>query len=182
MKYTPSPDYITHYNRGEPFRTVSDVASDRLLEVLGQLDESNSWGLKRFSDPEYLPRRLQVEEKIRQDLIKKGGEPELLHPIYFFLGNNASFEKHKNNVAYKINLRDIPEQAVSFTYGDSLFSMCEDYRLKLGQEYLNPLCLLVYKLDELEHLLESIQDNPNKLHIEYQLWIKPQIERVIKNC
>jgi hypothetical protein len=102
------PDYITHYSRGEPFLSLSSVTQDNLQSVLKQLNESNAWGLNRFSDPDYLKQRKQIEQKLRQQFIAKGGKPELDHPIYFFLGRNARFEEHKKNIGYKINLKDIP--------------------------------------------------------------------------
>lgn len=167
------PNFIVHYNRGEPFRSISEVSSESLPSVLNQLNESNSWGLNRFSDPEYLPRRLQVEKKIRLEFINKGGKPELEYPIYFFLGNNAQFEKHPSNVGYKINLSDIPHHAVSFTYGDSMFSMCANYRQKLGDEYQRHLCSKVYRVDELDSLFSAMGGVSEKLHVECQLWVKP---------
>jgi hypothetical protein len=105
-----TPDFIVHYSRGEPFLSMSEVSQESLPEVLCKLDEHNSWGLNRFSDPEYLPRRLQVEQKLHQGLISKGGVPELKYPIYFFLGKNAQFEEHKSNVGYRINLK-LPHSA-----------------------------------------------------------------------
>jgi len=167
------PDFIVHYSRGEPFRSITEVSHENLSGVLNQLDESNSWGLSRFSDPEYLRRRIQVERKLRHGFISNGGKPELDFPIYFFLGNNSRFEEHKSNVAYRINLIDVAPHALSFTYGDSMFSMCENYRQKLADEYQSHLCSQVYRLDELKSLFSAIKDVPQKLHIECQLWIKP---------
>jgi len=167
------PDFIVHYNRNEPFRSISEVSPDNLPTVLSQLDEGNSWGLSRFTDPEYLPHRLQVERRIRQEFIKKGGRPELSFPIYFFLGNNPRFEEHKSNIGYSINLKDVATDAFSFTYGDSMFSMCENYRRKMNDEYQSQLCSQVYRFDELEALYSAINRLSQKLHIECQLWIKP---------
>lgn len=167
------PNFIVHYSRGEPFRSITEVSQEKLPGVLNQLNESNSWGLSRFSDPEYLHRRIQVEQTIRNAFIAKGGGPELNHPIYFFLGNNAEFEKHKGNVGYRIDLNDVPENAVSFTYGDSMFSLCANYRQKLGDEYQSHLCSQIYRSDELESLFSAASAVTQKLHIECQLWIKP---------
>lgn len=168
-----TPDFIVHYNRGEPFRSISEVPQEKLRGVLSQLDESNSWGLGRFSDPEYLPRRIKVEQKIRREFIAKGGKPELHYPIYFFLGRNTRFEAHKSNIGYKIDLDNLPWKAISFTYGDSMFSMCENYRQKLGDEYQSHLCAQIYQLADLDALFSAIRDERQKLHIECQLWIKP---------
>lgn len=167
------PDFIVHYSRGEPFRSISEVPQANLPGVLNQLDESNAWGLSRFSDPEYLRHRLLAEQKMRQGFIDKGGKPELEYPIYFFLGNNSRFEEHKSNIGYRINLADVSPHAISFTYGDSMFSMCEQYREKLGDEYQSNLCSQIYRADGLNSLFSAMRDIPRKLHIECQLWIKP---------
>lgn len=170
------PDFIVHYSRSEPFQSISDVSRERLQEVLSQLDESNSWGLSRFSDAEYLPRRLKVEQKLRDAFIEKGGMPELDFPLYFFLGRNAGFEEHERNIGYKIELSHVPPHAICFTYGDSMFSMCENYRQQVGSAYASDLCSKVYRLEELEALFSAAKNAPQVLRIECQLWIRPTAE------
>ena len=172
------PDFIVHYSRGEPFRTISEVSPENLPTVLNQLNESNAWGLNRFSDPQYLTKRFEVEKKLRLGFISKGGKPELNCPIYFFLGNNDRFEEHQSNIGYRINLKDVPADAVSFTYGDSMFSMCPNYRAKLNDKYQSELCSQIYRLEELEFLFAAIKEQTVKFHIECQLWIKPMAATV----
>ena len=168
-------DFIVHYSRGEPFRSISSVSSEKIQSVLSELGENNTWGLSRFSDPDYLPRRMEVEKKIREELMVKGGKPVLAHPLHFFLGRNSRFEENKKNVGYKINLKDIPPTSVSFTYGDSMFALNEDYRIQLGGEYLSEPCSRVYLLEELGELFLAIDHRPDRLHIECQLWIEPNL-------
>lgn len=171
------PSFIIHYSRGEPFRSLSDVPQADLSRVLQELNETNAWGLARFSDPEYLQKRQVVEQRLRTKFIAKGGCPTLSHPLYFFLGRNTQFEQHERNKAYLIQLKDVPKGAVSFTYGDSMFSLSEDYRKLKGGEYLSELCPHVYTLEELP-MLFSHKDlrAPARLHIEAQLWIIPSGE------
>jgi hypothetical protein len=166
-------NYIVHYSRGEPFKSISSADPDRVQDILLKLDENNAWGLNRFSDPEYFPRRIEVEKKIRQQFIGKGGRPQLEYPIYFFLGRNARFEEHKKNVGYRINLDVLPPGTVSFTYGDSMFCLNEDYRQRLGGEYLSEYCSHVYLMEELTDLISEIGQRKNALHVECQLWINP---------
>lgn len=166
------PDFITHYNRSEPFRSMSSVAPEKLPVVLSQLNETNAWGVARFSDPEYLKRRIIVEKKIRQEFIVKGGSPILVHPIYFFLGRSAQFEEYKNNKAYLIRLQDLPKNSISFTYGDSMFSYNEDYRLLKGKGYLSELCPQLYTYEELPQIFSHTDYHSEmRLHIEAQLWM-----------
>ena len=168
------PDFIIHYSRSEPFRSISEVPQERLSAVLKELNETNAWGLGRFSDPEYLERRLAVERKIRSEFIAKGGRPVLEHPIYFFLGRDAQFEEHDRNKGYVIQLGDLPKVAVSFTYGDSMFSLDEDYRRLKGERYLGELCPHVYKFGELPNIFSHADHRSSaRLHVEAQLWIMP---------
>jgi len=171
------PDFIIHYSRGEPFRSLSDVPKGELHRVLQELNEVNAWGLARFSDPEYIPRRVSVEQRLRAEFIIKGGRPTLGHPIYFFLGRNPQFEQHERNKSYLIRLENIPKDAISFTYGDSMFSLNEDYRKLKGEGYLSELCSHVYTFEDLPALF-SHRDllTDMRLHIEAQLWVSPSGE------
>jgi hypothetical protein len=67
------PNILVHYSRSEPFRSISSVPECELSTVIKELNETNSWGRARFSDPEYLVRRRQVEQRIRRAFIAKGG-------------------------------------------------------------------------------------------------------------
>ena len=168
------PDFITHYNRSEPFRSISSVSPEKLPAVLKELNETTAWGIARFSDSEYLKRRVIVEKKIRQGFIEKGGNPVLAHPIYFFLGKNDLFEEHKRNKPYLIELRDLPKHTVSFTYGDSMFCFNEDYRRLKGKDYLSELCTQTYTYEELPRIFSHTDySSETHLHIEAQLWITP---------
>jgi len=170
------PDFIVHYSRGEPFRSISAVPQDELSKVLQELNETNVWGLARLSDPEYLERRRHVEQRLRKEFIAKGGRPALDHPIYFFLGRNAQFERHEKNKGYLVQLEDLPKGAVSFTYGDSVFSFNEDYRNLKGEGYLSELCPHVYTFEELPIVFSHTDfRSPARLHIEAQLWVPPAV-------
>lgn len=175
------PDFIIHYNRSEPFRTMTSLSADRRSEIIKELNETNAWGINRFLDPEYLDRRILTEQKMRAEFIKKGGNPELMHPIYFFLGRNNQFEKHDRNLGYIIDLKNINSDSISFTYGDSMLAFHEDYRNQSGEKYKNSLCGKLFRLHELEDLFSDInlpQDDP--LSIEVQLWIMPSKE-IVRN-
>lgn len=173
------PIFVIHYSRSEPFRSMTSVPSDKWPQTVKELDETNAWGVARFSDPEYLVRRLEIERRVRNEFIQKGGKPGLENPIYFFLGRQDRFEKHERNMGYMIYLDDISADLISFTYGDSLLSFDEDYRTQSGEKYQNPLCGKVYRLDELEYLFSHVQFPENApLSIEAQLWIIPPKEIV----
>jgi hypothetical protein len=168
-------DYITHYSRGEPFLSITSIDREKWPETIAKLSESNAWGLNRFSDLKYLEDRLKVEKIIREEFISKGGKPELEHPIYFFLGSNVRFEEHKLNKKYKMDLKDIPHDAISFTYGDSMLAYIEENRTQSGEKYQNPLCKKVFCIGDLEGLFSHIDFPKNDpLSIEAQLWVDPK--------
>jgi hypothetical protein len=102
---------------------------------------------------------------------------ETFRRFFIKTNRNADFEKHERNKGYLVRLRDLPIGSVSFTYGDSMFSLNEDYRRQKGEDYLSELCPHVYTLDELPKIF-SHKDYcfSVRLHIEAQLWIKPSNE------
>ena len=167
------PDYIVHYSRGEPFRTLTSVPEAQWSQTLPTLNEDNAWGLARFKDLTYLSQRLEVEKQMRANFLLKGGKPILLNPIYCFLGRNAKFEESPKNRGYKISLKDISENAISFTYGDSMLSLHEENRRLSGPRYQHELCGQIFSLEELGLLAAD-----SGLHMEAQLWVMPAAEVV----
>lgn len=175
-KLTP-PKFIIHYNRGEPFRCITNYPQDQWQSIIEKLNSTNAWGLNRFSDPQYLKQRVLAESEVRKAFIAKGGKPHLEQPIYFFLGSNKRFEEHKLNKGYKINLVDLAPEQVSFTYGDSMLGFIKENRDLSGLQYKNPLCEEVYRLEELGSVYSSIHfPDENHLAIEAQLWTMPAQE------
>ena len=96
------------------------------------------------------------------------------NPIYFFLGTNKKFEEQKLNKRYKIKLENIASEHVSITYGDSMLAFIKENKDLSGSLYKNPLCGVVYRLEELESIYSSIHyPTENQLAIEVQLWTMP---------
>lgn len=173
------PNQIVHYSRGEPFRSITSVGREQIQQVVSKLDDKRAWGLARFSDPKYISQRFETEKILRQRFIEIGGRPTLHNPIYFFLGRHPIFESHDSNIGYSIELKDIDPYSVSFTYGDSMFSLIEENRELASAKYSNPLCAEIFWLETLP-LLFSHPSFPkfDPLHVEVQLWVKPNLEAV----
>lgn len=179
MSHSLIPEFITHYNRGEPFRSVTQSSSHLWPHLIQQLTNENSWGVQRFADPEYLTRRLAVEKLMRDEFIKMGGKPKLNNPIYFFLGRHSGFEGHSANIGYTIDLSDVLSETISFTYGDSMFSYDQGYRRQSGEKYQNPLCAQIYRQEELPTLFRDSHYPTNEpLSVEAHLWEIPAPEHV----
>ncbi len=155
---TRVPEFISHYSRGVPFRSITSLPEGKRLEVIRELNETNAWGLNRFADSEYVTRRLEVERQIHEEFISQGG-------------------KQERNRAYLIYLQDLPADVVSFTYGDSLLAFNKSYRFRSGEKYQSELCAKVFRRDELEALISQLPQN-EPLSIEAQLWMEPPKEIV----
>ncbi len=175
------PDFILHYSRDEPFRSITNVAPHQLEVVINGLNEKNTWGINRFSDLTYLMQRLEVEKIMHAQFIENGGKPELSNPVYFFLGSNIRFEEHPLNVAYAIKLSKLNKNQISFSYGDTMLSFNEENRKQSGERYNNPLCNKIFMLDELNSLFDNKSfPNENALAVEAHLWIHPAAQMVQK--
>jgi hypothetical protein len=177
MMNKTNPNFIVHYSRGEPFRSITSFPQDQWQNIIENLNSTNAWGLNRFADPLYLKQRVRAEAEIHKAFIAKGGKPQIKQPIYFFLGTNARFEKQKLNKAYKINLDDLESEQISFTYGDSMLAFIKENRDQSGSQYQNPLCGEVFRLEELGRVYSSVHfPDENQLAIEAQLWTMPRQE------
>jgi hypothetical protein len=175
------PDQIVHYSRGQPFLSITSVSPTQLDTVMSGLHERNAWGLNRFLDENYLKRRIEVENKMRRRFVEKDGEPELLNPIYFFLGRNSHFEENPLNVGYAIELSQLDKTHVSFSYGDTMLSFNEEYRKLAGEKYRNLLCNDIYMVDELESLInDKLFPIECPLTIEAHLWIQPSSDLITR--
>ncbi len=167
-------DYIVHYSRAEPFRSLTSVPADQLYAVLNNLNEKVAWGLNRFSDSNYFQQRLDVENRMRSEFIAMGGEPVLSHPTYFFLGRNPRFEEVSLNIGYMIELSSIDIKSISFSYGDTMLSFNQENRKLAGEKYANPLCNRLYLKSDLESLFgNKMYPKDSPLYVEAHLWVQP---------
>jgi len=115
-------DLLTHYYRPccRPFQRLSALGDAEVSAVIEGLSEAEPLPY-RLTRPEYLPERRQIEDRMRSRFIEKGGEPELLYPHYFVLGEFALFE-NDGSLKRQLPLRSVPERWLSFTLTDSFFN------------------------------------------------------------
>ncbi len=121
------PEFLSHYYKAdqEPFRSLSLLAGEEALRVASGITEENSIAASRTDDwRKYLQDRKSTESRTRTKFVEKGGEPVLMAPYYFVLGRAESyFEKYEQNLArLELDLADVVESEVSFTYGDSMIN------------------------------------------------------------
>ncbi len=114
---------------GTPFRSLSTLPDAEATSMMKAMYVAGSVYWERFEDPaSYLSFRRQIEKRLRQDFIQKGGRPEEEHPVYFMLGRPKWVEAHGDPVTLAttdeivVPLGILSEVDVSFTYPDSMVS------------------------------------------------------------
>jgi hypothetical protein len=119
--------YLTHYYHPDypPFQSLSSLCTNEALKIIGKFDPESALVYRRFKQPEkYLSERRVVEEWIRNEFLKKGGQPENLFPYYLVLGTSSYIYEGYNKQCSKIeiSLSDLDLNKVSFTFPDSMVS------------------------------------------------------------
>jgi hypothetical protein len=167
------PDFLTHYyeQSAGPFSNLSMLPLAQAEEILEEIRRNgNRFASQRARD--YMQKRLALEDKIRMLFEAKGGKPKLTRPHYLILGTCPWLKEwYVDGQELQIKLISIPEDCVSFTYGDSFPAMNYDD----GKPYRGQ----VYTLGELGQVIWQYglpqQWNPDGIagperYVEAQLW------------
>ena len=116
---------ITHYcyPGTDPWKNIMNLPEQEAFRVAAELAASHpgTTSFGRFADFEnYYPLRKKADEYVRDAFIKLGGKPRLQHPYSFVLAE-SEYLKNWFDCDDKIvlDLSDIPDDQVSFTFGDS---------------------------------------------------------------
>jgi len=167
------PDTLCHYyelSRG-PFRNLSDLPLDEAEAVLAALRRQHD-GFASQRSADYLTIRRELESRVRERFIAKGGRPLRECPHSLTLG---ACDWVKSWYAFgcelRIPLAQFSAEQVSFTYGDLFPAM----RYGDGKPYRRQ----VYTLAELPGLIAAYglpqvwnadgRHGPDR-YIEAQIW------------
>ena len=124
-------DTLIHfYKRGTaPFRSLSALPDVKAIERMQALYMEGAVFWERFKEPaRYLETRKQVEQWLRSEFIDKGGQPLAAYPIYMMLGRSKWMQTMIDSITrattleIQVPLSDFRENALSFTYPDSMVS------------------------------------------------------------
>lgn len=167
------PQVLSHYyakSRGA-FRSLSDLPPKEAEQVMATIRASGIGFASKRSD-DYLTIRAELESRVRQIFIDKGGQPKRLHPHSMILGTSAWLKRwYPDGQELCIPLAQFDPDGVSFTYGDIFPAM----RYQDGKPYRGQ----VYRMQDLEALIQQYglpQDwNPDgrlgpDRYIEAQVW------------
>jgi hypothetical protein len=118
---------LTHYHHKNdaPFQNLSSLAYEEALSVISNLRDREGSVYRRFRNPEqYLKRRREAESWVRQEFIKKGGQPISVYPHYFVIERARWIEEgyNKESLAVQFPVSAFQPEQISFTYPDSMIS------------------------------------------------------------
>ena len=117
--------YIVNYCHlnCKPLRNIMRLPEKQAFEKAGELVRKNpeTNAFYRFADFEnYYPRRLKADSIIYRLFNELGGKPKEKHPLSFALQDSRYLDNwFGNGIITRIPLKDIPDEYISFTYGDS---------------------------------------------------------------
>jgi hypothetical protein len=156
-------DFLLHfYRRGRaPFQSLSSISEDRALAIMRELYVEGSVFWERFKDPQgYLSFRKQVEKRLRNEFVLKGGKPKQDYPIYLVLGRPrwteiaADADTVSTTAEIEIPLSILSPEDVSFTYPDSMVSAL--MAAEKNPEYYEPAYHgKVFTLREMAEIIEK---------------------------
>ncbi len=167
------PDFLSHYYEAAngPFRNLSDLPPDEAERLQASLRTAgNVFASKRADD--YLTIRRDLETRVREAFIRRGGCPRRARPHYMILGACPwLLSWYREGQELRVPLSAFDPAIVSFTYGDTFPAMrYQDGKATRGQ---------IYTLADLPTLVEQFglpqeENADGKLgpdrYIEAQVW------------
>jgi hypothetical protein len=177
------PDFLSHYYEAAigPFVNLSDLPQKDAEMQLAHLRQScGTLASKRNAD--YVSIRWDLENRIRDLFIKKGGKPKRKRPHYMILGNCEwvlSWYQHGREL--RIPLCQFSADHISFTYGDSFPAMrFPDEKSFRGRVYvLSELPGIVRKFG-LPQITNPHADSGPERYNEAQIWDDSPLRMYLK--
>lgn len=132
----------------------------KMAKALSSNNEGTAFG--RFSDFEnYYPKRIKTEKWLYNSFIEAGGNPQVKNPYYFVLHHSTYLsEWFDNALITSILLKDIADEDISFTIGDSMSKATTEIITK------DDLVTMMNDFTTIDQFLESLDVH----YIEAQLW------------
>jgi hypothetical protein len=127
--------YLYHYHESTvaPFLSYGDLSYDETLALMKNQGEEDP--NKVHPNPEwFINRRREMESKVRDAFIAKGGKPQKQYPYYMTLSAHEAMKTWYSNAAVlRIPTDEFDMETVSFTYGDMFAVM--NLVLDTGEPY-----------------------------------------------
>ncbi len=165
--------FLVHYCHPncKPFQNIMRLPKEKAFALAAEMakDNPDTTAFYRFADFEnYYPRRLKTDEVLYQKFIALGGKPKENHPLSFVLqGCDYLNEWFGNGLVYRLALKNIASENISFTFGDSCTQQeCTgDIQMVTKEQLLER----IEKFDcNIEKFMEYVKENYS--YIEVQVW------------
>lgn len=179
------PKFATHYYLREigPFRSLSElsVGSEDPVFLDFLTRHRRDPGYRRRYGRNYIGVRREVETRLRELFIARGGKPRRRYPFYLVLGESPWFrDLNANQSELKIPLSQLDPNVTSLTYPDSFIALTRDDKPYYNQVFmLSEVSELVtrFGVPENDHMVpyERYWETDFELYIEVQLWDVPPI-------
>ena len=177
------PDFATHYYLREtgPFRSLSELPAGSEDPVFQDIltRHQRDPGYRRRYGRNYIGVRREVEARLRELFVARGGKPRRDHPFYLVLGESPWFrDLNANQGELRIPLSELDPEVTSLTYPDSFIALTRDDKPYYNQVFLlNEVSRLVtrFGIPENDHEIpyERYWETDFELYIEVQLWDTP---------
>ena len=178
--------YLYHYYDKAigPFKNLSDISIEEANKILSEIavTKPNVQCAKRQAD--YMQARVNYENILRNEFIKKGGLIARKSPHYMVVEHSPWLSTwYDNSSVIKIPIEEFDLRTVSFTYGDSHPTFSD--KVNDGKEYRKKL----YTYDEILEIIKKYglpQDWNNdgkygpERYIEAHIWSDDVIYKYLK--
>jgi hypothetical protein len=165
--------YILNYchHNCTPLKNIMRLTKEEAFALAHAMAANNAdtTAFYRFADfQNYYPLRLEVDRILYNTFISLGGNPKTEHPLSFVLQGSDYLDRwFDNGNITKIQLKSIPSEYISFTYGDSCAVLKRSGNITLitKEMLLDSICKFEGTIDD--YMKEITQKH---YYIEVQLW------------
>lgn len=175
--------HVYHYYEASvgPFKNLSSLSSVEANEISERIRESGkTFASRRTAD--YMNVRKELEAKARTMFIDKGGKPISSYPHYMTLGAcDWLLTWYSEPAVLHVSLDELPEDQVSFTYGDLFPTMrFRDLKPYRGQVYTKKEILKIIDEYGFPQKWNQTGEYGPERYIEMQIWDE-QIVRLFRS-
>ncbi len=168
--------YMTHYyyTGTDPWQNIMNLPEAEAFRVAEELAGAHpgTQSFGRFADfSNYYPLRKKADQFVRDRFVSLSGKPELEHPYCFCLGESEYLESwFSNGEKLVLGLAGIPDDQVSFTYGDSCALIGKGKEPKVMTKSM--LLSEIAACGSYEAFLNKVREECT--YVEVQLWMRPK--------
>ncbi|WP_062106395.1 hypothetical protein [Bacillus niameyensis] len=166
-------DFLYHYfdESTGPFCNLSDLELEEAEQILNEIRRKKKGFASRRSF-NYLQIRHDLELKVRDLFIEKGGKPKRSHPHYMTFGEcKWLLDWYPKGRELHIPITEFDRDTISFTYGDLFPTMrYNDGKFYRGQVYMLDEIYQVINKCGLPQEWNSEGDKGPERYIEVQIW------------